>query len=141
MLHYWSQLKWHILTIRTCPWNKTKQNKNKNCPRDSIEIKVRVRIMVVYTTFNNISVIETKRRLEITWRKDAKCDCFLYCVWILTCEWQKMRVYKLTSVQRLYLSTFVLLRNVCFLFLISMFMFIMYHDYNYALYVLTFIPN
>jgi hypothetical protein len=44
---------------------------------------------------------------------------FSYCVWKLSRERQKMRVPISASVaQKLYLSTFVLFRNLCFLFLI-----------------------
>jgi hypothetical protein len=44
---------------------------------------------------------------------------FSYCIWKLSQERQKMCVHISASVaQKLYLSTFVLFRNVCFLFLI-----------------------
>ena len=57
--------------------------------------------------------------LKITGRKDAKSVCFFHiCIWKMSCERQKMGVHISASVQKLYLSTFVLFRNVCFLFLI-----------------------
>jgi hypothetical protein len=59
--------------------------------------------------------------LEINGHKDAKCICFFH-IASENCHGNDKKcvsIYILASVaQKLYLSSFVLFRNVCFLFLI-----------------------